>query len=282
MIDVTDEALGTLLEAFAHFYWSVPVKFVAKKIMDWHPEVTEKQFRRVLARCGENIFWHHCCTVTDGMQEPEIVVEHLVAIDERELDNFISARINAPYCEYDEETLLRFNDDLPDIPEVNAIIKFGKSELGLDDEWTTQLVDDCFFLQPTALCEKKSWVMSVLGSEKFGEIHFRTIGQVERFRTLGNRLYQVLPNPVLRGWKPNEIENAPVLLDEIPNNDEVIPDGREIMNEFLANIERLGKDNPLFGERLTDPAPKRKVGRNDPCPCGSGKKYKKCCGKMEQ
>ena len=22
-----------------------------------------------------------------------------------------------------------------------------------------------------------------------------------------------------------------------------------------------------------------KVGRNDPCPCGSGKKFKKCCGK---
>jgi preprotein translocase subunit SecA len=21
-----------------------------------------------------------------------------------------------------------------------------------------------------------------------------------------------------------------------------------------------------------------KVGRNDPCPCGSGKKYKRCCG----
>jgi uncharacterized protein YecA (UPF0149 family) len=32
------------------------------------------------------------------------------------------------------------------------------------------------------------------------------------------------------------------------------------------------------------PAPKTvkhegdKTGRNDPCPCGSGKKYKKCCG----
>lgn len=23
----------------------------------------------------------------------------------------------------------------------------------------------------------------------------------------------------------------------------------------------------------------KKIGRNDPCPCGSGKKYKKCCGK---
>ena len=33
----------------------------------------------------------------------------------------------------------------------------------------------------------------------------------------------------------------------------------------------------------TKPKPKviaksEKVGRNDPCPCGSGKKYKKCCG----
>ena len=26
------------------------------------------------------------------------------------------------------------------------------------------------------------------------------------------------------------------------------------------------------------PAHSEKVGRNDPCPCGSGKKYKKCCG----
>ena len=37
-------------------------------------------------------------------------------------------------------------------------------------------------------------------------------------------------------------------------------------------------DGTLVGE-----TPQRretpKVGRNDPCPCGSGKKYKKCCGK---
>ena len=27
------------------------------------------------------------------------------------------------------------------------------------------------------------------------------------------------------------------------------------------------------------PVGAQKVGRNDPCPCGSGKKYKKCCGR---
>ena len=26
----------------------------------------------------------------------------------------------------------------------------------------------------------------------------------------------------------------------------------------------------------------KKVGRNDPCPCGSGKKYKYCCGMNEK
>jgi len=30
---------------------------------------------------------------------------------------------------------------------------------------------------------------------------------------------------------------------------------------------------------LNEGVPKIKIGRNDPCPCGSGKKYKKCCGR---
>ena len=28
--------------------------------------------------------------------------------------------------------------------------------------------------------------------------------------------------------------------------------------------------------------PRRRIGRNDPCPCGSGKKFKKCCGRQGQ
>ena len=33
-------------------------------------------------------------------------------------------------------------------------------------------------------------------------------------------------------------------------------------------------------QRMTIYRDQPKVGRNDPCPCGSGKKYKKCCGKI--
>jgi hypothetical protein len=39
-------------------------------------------------------------------------------------------------------------------------------------------------------------------------------------------------------------------------------------------------DEPLLGNRSDTEA--KRVGRNDPCPCGSGKKYKKCCMRKQQ
>lgn len=38
------------------------------------------------------------------------------------------------------------------------------------------------------------------------------------------------------------------------------------------NIEKEYKESKIVRNE-------NKIGRNDPCPCGSGKKYKKCCGK---
>jgi hypothetical protein len=51
--------------------------------------------------------------------------------------------------------------------------------------------------------------------------------------------------------------------------------------------DKPGKPSDIVSDAADDiskqkPKPKRtgpKVGRNDPCPCGSGKKYKNCCGK---
>jgi uncharacterized protein YecA (UPF0149 family) len=34
----------------------------------------------------------------------------------------------------------------------------------------------------------------------------------------------------------------------------------------------------LYRNRRRRPVRRARVGRNDPCPCGSGRKYKKCCG----
>ena len=43
------------------------------------------------------------------------------------------------------------------------------------------------------------------------------------------------------------------------------------------NIQNQPEDNQT---KSIEPLPiNKKIGRNDPCPCGSGKKYKHCCGK---
>jgi hypothetical protein len=78
------------------------------------------------------------------------------------------------------------------------------------------------------------------------------------------------------GWRaaggkiPPSVEEDPFLEDEDDLDEDDDEDG----------LFDLGEDDP------DDPGPiapiirdAPKVGRNDPCPCGSGKKYKKCCGK---
>lgn len=274
---MTDNKLGSLFHAFANFYWSVPVAFVVDRIEQWHPELTKQQLERVMDRLSGNTFWKHCRIVSEGLNEPVLVVEHLLAVDDKDFDRFVAARIDCPFAECDEETLLNYDSIVQDMPEARAVYAFGQTELGLDDEWTRQLVHDCVISQPYALCDGESWVMAVLQMESYGKIRFRTIDRVKRFRELGNQFYAIRPNPVLRGWRPVDVENAPNLLDDIPENDGDIPDGRPEMDAIFAQYGAREKIGELFMKSLEKTNPSiKKIGRNDPCPCGSGLKYKKC------
>jgi uncharacterized protein len=59
-------------------------------------------------------------------------------------------------------------------------------------------------------------------------------------------------------------------------------DPETVLEEAIAAVPGLIAH--LYSMRREEPAgfapfgrPEKKTGRNDPCPCGSGKKYKKCC-----
>jgi uncharacterized protein YecA (UPF0149 family) len=54
---------------------------------------------------------------------------------------------------------------------------------------------------------------------------------------------------------------------------------RQFMRDgiFVADEEELGGFLPDENAHVTVRRETPKIGRNDPCPCGSGKKYKKCC-----
>ena len=68
------------------------------------------------------------------------------------------------------------------------------------------------------------------------------------------------------------------------------PDDDEGVVEFIAHAEKFqlrerslfrrldGKWRYISAEKTKPAVSEKKPGRNDPCPCGSGKKYKKCHG----
>jgi uncharacterized protein YecA (UPF0149 family) len=52
---------------------------------------------------------------------------------------------------------------------------------------------------------------------------------------------------------------------------------REKQDQIKAGLP--GADEPPLPPPVdTIHGDEKEIGRNDPCPCGSGKKYKKCCG----
>jgi hypothetical protein len=56
------------------------------------------------------------------------------------------------------------------------------------------------------------------------------------------------------------------------------PEEEDLVKSALDHLLELHGRNPVFSTEDLDSAPEPKPGRNDPCPCGSGKKFKKCCG----
>jgi len=66
-------------------------------------------------------------------------------------------------------------------------------------------------------------------------------------------------------------------------------EGHRMFQKLISTIESnvaqnifkitVQKEKPAFTQVVSSSGRNKNVGRNDPCPCGSGKKYKKCCGK---
>jgi hypothetical protein len=101
--------------------------------------------------------------------------------------------------------------------------------------------------------------------------------------------------PVLKGQSPRQACQTPAGRQQVAMLIRTMPDPmgpspvhvpRQAMLQALGLEGQATSTAPLARPPLPAPAvPSRptfsggKVGRNDPCPCGSGKKYKKCCGR---
>jgi hypothetical protein len=88
-------------------------------------------------------------------------------------------------------------------------------------------------------------------------------------------------------WIPGGRQQVSILIRTMPDpmGDASVRIPREAMLRELGLTTESLISRPVDPQmsRLPEPvsagSPTGKVGRNDPCPCGSGRKYKKCCGR---
>lgn len=120
--------------------------------------------------------------------------------------------------------------------------------------------------------------------------HRELIKILERVEGLESRLIQELVDDFV--WKIKVMNyKFNIIMREFLN--QFVFENVNQVNEItrvifsIANTTRLWDNRGYTPKELTDLSkPKQtkvvvgdKIGRNDPCHCGSGKKYKKCCGR---
>jgi uncharacterized protein YecA (UPF0149 family) len=67
--------------------------------------------------------------------------------------------------------------------------------------------------------------------------------------------------------------------NEVPDDiDNLLDAEAALIPRMILVLRKLARIREAAGRPA--PLPRRvKIGRDDPCPCGSGKKYKRCCAR---
>jgi hypothetical protein len=132
-------------------------------------------------------------------------------------------------------------------------------------ESTIWLLDDQYCVSPECTCREV--IISLVAQTSFADCEERPVMTEVSFRyayDTGKTTTFLTPR--------NSGPSGAALLDAL---ELLQPDLNSFFAERHALLRRLFQ---RVTARTTIRLTKNAVGRNDPCPCGSGKKYKRCCG----
>ncbi|TSC66974.1 MAG: preprotein translocase subunit SecA, partial [Parcubacteria group bacterium Gr01-1014_66] len=107
-------------------------------------------------------------------------------------------------------------------------------------------------------------------------VRLRAYGQRDplvEYKNEGSRLFRELQHAIR-----NQVVNA-IFKVGTPIREGIVPSRIQFQHPDASHpgvATQMPASAPLSQPSNSNPHPKNSVGRNDPCPCGSGKKYKKC------
>lgn len=146
-------------------------------------------------------------------------------------------------CAFDEDILKNFEDD-------SSISQWSRG-FASGHDWLAELWEEYLFGELDEECGATLMVLSFFGSKKLANAYYEDMARGKRKR--GDASFEDFAKTM-----------------------------REMFPDALASYAHIGRS--IFEAVLEfesgggEPTMSEKIGRNEPCPCGSGKKYKKCCG----
>lgn len=312
MKDTTSRLLRKYFNAFAHLYGIIPLEKAYEIIHSQCPKlINEEEFYAFaeIARheCEDFFILGEEELYVDGEKTPlsqyEIIdAMLLLGIAPEDEDPFILTKEfqgEKPYYVPDKQELLLYADAeyYEETKELQAVRQFFTCTLKMDEDDVYLALDDLCFLTRYTESRYDAGLPDLTGVD-YGKLRKKDLDTFMELYTNFSNNSRMQCN---RGYTPEEMlamyPDEPKRIQSLtfgPNIQKLLESGEMDMEEFKEMLRSMGlpvngletipaKGKAVQNNREEETAPiiplPVKVGRNDPCPCGSGKKYKNCCGK---
>ncbi|MDH8678715.1 SEC-C metal-binding domain-containing protein [Fusibacter bizertensis] len=255
--------------ASTSLYGALPIAKLYELYADYHQGealIPKTKFKKLLsgAMIRPQTYW------TDGqylyadyfdVEELDALVTLYALNDGEDLEGSILLEIlrsNKPYYRPDLDTFLKYAepDYEPENLKLDDLMKFLKKFGTLKPDIWDDLRDEILYTVEFGNLQE-----TLAALESFG-IRFKSRGDIDKFIKFYTEVVNHTRIWVNRGYTPVELRKLTTPSATPSATSTTIP-------------MRNGYDG---GSVNASDLPTKKVGRNEPCPCGSGKKYKRCCG----
>ena len=214
--------------------------------------------------------------------EQESIHEMIIQIFRNHIEDLVKSHLapegyltdndNKDIVEFTNENLLRNNITVEDIQtkSENEVIDFISKKV--TEDYEEKLKDI-----PTVVTNEFEKVITLQVLDNYWTEHINTMSHLRE----GIHLRGYAQEDPLRAYTIEGFDMFDAMLQKIDKDVSIFL----LKAEIRQNIVREEKPKKLVtndseaASAKKKPVQKEKIGRNDSCPCGSGKKYKQCCGK---
>ncbi len=231
-------------EAFSQLYGVIKLDKAYEIYNKQNGDLTKEQFVSTVKSLEENaISW--------GIMRGSIVLDYIIL--DNKYDEFVAEQADLPYYIPSKKKIMRYGNGVyyDRTNELIALENYLVKTVGTTEAEAENIANELEFVCSMDLD------LSEEMSEVFGSYNVEPTD--EQIRKITDLICKVNDNTRKAVYKGHTVTEVLEILRAQDEEDEFAP---------ALNV-------PFVNEPITA----KKVGRNDPCPCGSGKKYKRCCGR---